>query len=78
MVDPSEQNLLRRHLHEVLESLPGPQEVDEPRHLADGDLLEEVHLDQLPHQAQHQPLLALAGVESVTVDPDDDTADSLG
>ena len=45
--------------------------------LADGDLLEEIHLDELPDQAQHQPLLALAGVEGVTVDADDDAADSL-
>ena len=46
--------------------------------MTDGDLLEEEHLDELPDQAQHQPLLALAGVESVTVDADDNTADSLG
>ena len=63
MVDPSEQNLLRRHLHEVLQSLPGPQEVDEPRHLADGDLLEEVHFDQLPHQAKNKPFLTLTMIK---------------
>ena len=78
MVDPSQQNLLWRHLHEVLERLPGPQEVDQPRHLADGDLLEEVHLDELPHQPQHQPLLPLAGVEGVAVYADDHAADGLG
>ena len=46
--------------------------------MTDGNTFEEEHLDQLPDQPQHQPLLALAGVESVTVDPDDDTADGLG
>ena len=78
MVDPAEQNFFRGHLHQVGQSLALPQEVDQAGHLADGDLLEEIHLDQLPDQPQHQPFLALAGVESVTVDPDDDTADSLG
>ena len=78
MVDPAQKNFLRRHLHQVSQSLVVPQEVDQPRDLADGDLLEEIHLDELPDQAQHQPLLALAGVQGVTVDPDDNTANSLG
>ena len=46
--------------------------------MTDGNTFEEEHLDQLPDQPQHQPFLALAGVESVTVDPDDDAADGLG
>ena len=78
MVDPAQKNFLRRHLHQVGQSLAVPEEVDQARDLADGDLLEEIHLDQLPDQAKHQPLLALAGVQGVTVDPDDDTADGLG
>ena len=78
MVDPPEEDFLRRHLHQVGQRLALPQEVDQAGDLADGDLLEEIHLDELPHQAQHQPLLALAGVEAVTVDTDDDTADRLG
>ena len=78
MVHPAEQNFFRRHLHQVGQSLAVPEQVDQAGDLADGDLLEEIHLDELPHQAQHQPLLALAGVEGVTVDADDDTADGLG
>ena len=54
------------------------EEVDQTGHLTDGNTFEEIHLDELPHQSQHQPLLALAGVEGVAVDPDDDTADGLG
>ena len=78
MVDPAQKDFLRRHLHQVGQRLALPQEVDQAGDLADGDLLEEIHLDELPDQPQHQPLLALAGVEGVTVDADDDTADGLG
>ena len=78
MVDPAQKDFLRRHLHQVGQRLALPQEVDQAGDLADGDLLEEIHLDKLPDQPQHQPLLALAGVEGVTVDADDDTADGLG
>ena len=54
------------------------EEVDQAGHLTDGDALEEEHLDELPDQAQHQPFLALAGVESVAVNPDHYAADRLG
>ena len=54
------------------------EEIHQARHLTDGNTLKEEHLDELPDQPQHQPLLALAGVEGVTVDADDDTADGLG
>ena len=78
MVHPAEQNFFRRHLHQVGQGLAVLEQVDQAGDLADGDLLEEIHLDELPDQAQHQPLLALAGVEGVTVDADDDAADGLG
>ena len=74
MVDPSEEDLLWRHLHQVSQSLALPEEVDQAGDLADGDLLEQVHLDQLPDQPQHQPLLTLARVESVTVNTNHNTA----
>ena len=78
MVDPSLEKLLWRQLEKLVDVLALHEEVDEAGHLGDCDLLEEVHLDELPDQPQYQPLLALGGVERVTVDPDDDTADSLG
>ena len=59
-------------------SLTFSEEINQAGHLTDGNTLEEIHLDQLPDQPQHQPLLALAGVEGVAVDADDDTADGLG
>ena len=48
MINPSEENFLRRHLHEILQGLSISEKVHQARHLTDGDLLEEVHLDQLP------------------------------
>ena len=46
--------------------------------MSDADLLEEVELDELPDEAEHQPLLALARVEGVAVNPDHHTTDCLG
>ena len=59
MIHPSNQQLFRGQLHQLLYVLPLLQEVDEPRHCGDGDLLEQVHLDELPQQAQYQPFLTL-------------------
>ena len=70
--------MLWRQLEEVVNVLAWQEEVDEAGYLGDGDLLEEVHLDELPHHAQHQVLLTLAGVERVAVNTNHNTADSLG
>ena len=78
VVDPSLEELLWRQLEQVVYVLAWQEEVDEAGHLGDGDLLEEVHLDQLPHNAQHQVLLTLAGVEGVAVNTNHNTANSLG
>ena len=59
MIDPSKENLLRGHLHEILQGLSRPQQIHQPGHLADGDLLEEVHFNQLPHQAKNKPFFTL-------------------
>ena len=59
MIHPSNQQLFRGQFHQLLYVLPLLQEVDEPRHCGDGDLLEQVHLDELPQQAQYQPFLTL-------------------
>ena len=78
VVDPSHEQLFRRQLEEIVDILALHQEVDEPRHVVQVDLLEERHLDELPHHPQHQVLLPLAGVEGVTVDADHHAADGLG
>ena len=77
-VDPSEEKLLWRQLHQLTDILARPEEVNEAWDLGYGDPLEEEHLDQLPDQPQHQPLLTLARVESVTVNSNDDTTNSFG
>ena len=77
-VCPSEKQLLGGQFHQFADILPWSEEVDEARHVGHGDPLEEVHLDELPHQPQHQPLLPLARVEGVTVDADHHAADGLG
>lgn len=59
MIHPSNQQLFRGQLHQFLYVLPLLQEVDEPGHCCDGDLLEQVHLDELPQQSQDQPFLTL-------------------
>lgn len=78
VVNPSLKEVLWRQLEEVINVLAWQEEVDEAGHLGDGDLLEEVHLDELPHHAQHQVLLTLARVERVAVNTNHNTADSLG
>ena len=71
------EKLLWRQLEKLVDVLALHEEVDEAGHLGDCDLLEEVHLDELPHQAEHKPLLPLAGVESVAVNTDHNAPDSL-
>ena len=39
MIDPSEENLFRWKLHQVCKLLPIQQEVNQPRHIADTDLV---------------------------------------
>ena len=67
VVDPSEEDFLGTELHQVLQGLALHQQVDQPGMRIDADLPEEVHPDELPGEAEHQPRLVLAGVEVVRV-----------
>ena len=78
VVDPSEEDLLGTELHQVLEGLPLHQKVDQAGMFIDADLPEEVHPDELPGEAEHQPRLVLAGVEVVRVHSYNNTAHRTG
>ena len=78
VVDPSEKELLRGQLDQLTDVLARPEEVHQAWDLGDRDPLEEEHLDELPDQPEHQPLLTLARVECVTVNTNDDTTDGFG
>ena len=78
VVDPSEEDLLGTELHQILQGLALHQQVDQPGMRIDADLPEEVHPDELPGEAEHQPRLVLAGVEVVRVHSNDNTAHRTG
>ena len=77
-IDPSEKKLFWRQFDEFIDVLAISEQVDKTGDLGDVDPLEQIHLDELPDQAQPQPLLTLAGVERVTVNTNDNTPNGLG
>ena len=66
-VDPSEEKLLWRQLHQLTNILAWPEEVNKAWDLGYGDPFEEEHLDELPDHPEQQPLLTLLGVNVVSI-----------
>ena len=76
MVDPSEQDGLRTHLHEVVQVLTASQQVGQPGALLQADLVEQPDPDDLPEQSKDQVRGPLGQVVGVNVD--DGTTNGLG
>lgn len=68
MIDPAQEDCLRGHLHQILETLVVEQQSSKAGTAVQSDVTEETDADDLPQQTEHQMRLALGQIVGIDVD----------
>jgi len=76
VVDPSQEDGLRRHLHQILETFVVKEKASQSWTAVQSDVAEQTDADDLPEETQHQMRLALGQI--VGIDVHNVATDSLG